>query len=335
MTQKEVDTLMATMQKKVGVATSLIETHISWVLLTDSCAYKIKKPMSYSFLDYTTIEKRRYYCYKELVLNRRITHDIYLAVVPVRRENGNYHIEHKRGEVVDYAVKMKRLDEDKLMIHLLKTKEISADQITVLAKKIAEFHLKADIILESFAWRNFDEKFSDIASVRQFLTDHIGDESGSVIDTAMEKSTGFLRQNVNLINTRIRDGFQRDVHGDLHAKNIFLYTDPVIFDCIEFDDGFRQMDVLNEIAFCCMDLEAHQGHDFSRLLLNHYLKDLPAIRNDKEKKLFIYFKAYRSNVRAKVNALRAAQKVGGTYFYKYLAAADKYLKLMDLYMKEI
>ncbi len=327
--------LIASMRKEAYGDISLIETHISWVILTDSHVYKIKKPMSYSFLDYTTVEKRRYYCYKELVLNRRITSDVYLAVVPIYQRDGDYHLDSGEGEIVDYAVKMKKLDEQKLMIHLLKTKRISAHQIIVLARKIAGFHLKSDIIMDTFFWRAFDRKFADIAGVQQFLVDHLGANSGFTIEMAMEKSTRFLRQHQRLINTRIQEGFQRDVHGDLHAKNIFLYDDPIIFDCIEFDDGFRQMDVLNEVAFCCMDLEANDHHDFSRLLLNHYLKDLPAIRNEQEEKLFVYFKAYRANVRAKVNALRAIQNVADDHRQKYLAAADKYLKLMALYIGEI
>ncbi|MDN5217187.1 hypothetical protein QQ020_34260 [Fulvivirgaceae bacterium BMA12] len=335
MNKKKVDMLIASMRKEAEDAISLIETHISWVILTDSYVYKIKKPMSYSFLDYITVEKRRYYCYKELVLNRRITNDVYLAVVPIYQKDGDYHLDFFGGAIVDYAVKMKRLDERKLMIHLLKTKQISAHQIVILARKIAGFHLKSDIITDAFSWRTFDMKFADIAGVRQFLTDHLGADSGFTIEMAMEKSTRFLQQHEDLINARIQEGFQRDVHGDLHAKNIFLYDDPIIFDCIEFDDGFRQMDVLNEVAFCCMDLEANGHHAFSRLLLNHYLKDLPAIRNKQEEKLFIYFKAYRANVRAKVNALRATQHVAGHQLQKNLIATDKYLKLMALYLREI
>ena len=171
--------------------------------------------------------------------------------------------------------------------------------------------------------------------MKRFINDHVGTDSGDIIERAVKKSTSFLKTNTNLLNLRVGEGFQRDIHGDLHAKNIFLYEDPVIFDCIEFNDEYRQMDVLNELAFCCMDLEANERYDFSKLLLEEYLNDLPAIRDDDEMRLFVYFKAYRANVRAKVNALRAKQEKQPDQLKKNFAAVDKYLKLMSFYLSEL
>ena len=323
------------MKKEATPNVSLIETHISWVILNGSFAYKIKKPIRYSFLDYSTPEKRRYCCYKELILNRRVAREVYLEVVPVCFDNGLYHIDNKGGNIIDYAVKMKKLDQRRLMIHLLRRNEISSGQIAILAKKIARFHHNSDIIVDAFAWRNFDEKFADISGMKRFINDHVGTDSGDIIERAVKKSTSFLKTNTNLLNLRVGEGFQRDIHGDLHAKNIFLYEDPVIFDCIEFNDEYRQMDVLNELAFCCMDLEANERYDFSKLLLEEYLNDLPAIRDDDEMRLFVYFKAYRANVRAKVNALRAKQEKQPDQLKKNFAAVDKYLKLMSFYLSEL
>ena len=333
MTKEEVNALIGTLKNETGENVSLMETHISWVILRDSLVYKVKKPMQYSFLDYSTLQKRRYCCYKELILNRRIARGVYLDVVPVCHNNGSFHIDGVKGNIVDYAVKMKRLDEGKLMINLLKKNVITSGQITKLAGKMARFHHRCNIIMDAFAWRKFDDKFADIAGVQPFINDNLGGDSSNTIDLALLKSSTFLHDSADLLNMRVRDGFQRDVHGDLHAKNIFMYDDPVIFDCIEFNDEYRQMDVLNELAFCCMDLEAAGRHDFSKLLLKGYLEDMPVIRDDREMKLFIYFKAYRANVRAKVNALRAKQEQQSGQFQKTIATVDKYLRLMDSYMQ--
>ena len=335
MTRQQIDALACNMEKKTGQSVSVIETHISWVVLQGAFAFKIKKPMQYSFLDYSTLEKRRYCCYKELILNRRVAREMYLAVVPVCLKNGLFHLQRGDGLIVDYAVKMKRLDEDKLMIRLLGKKAVTGDQITTLSKKIARFHHGANMIVDTFAWRSFDKKFADLAGVQSVIATYLDEKYRLTVNNALKNSTVFLRSNAHLLNTRVRHGFQRDVHGDLHAKNIFLYDDPVIFDCIEFNDDYRQMDVLNELAFCCMDLEANDRSDFSRLLLREYRQHLPAMRNDAERKLFIYYKAYRANIRAKVNALRAMQERCSNLLKKHISGMEKYLKLMDMYMEEL
>ena len=150
MTKEEIETLIVSMKRQVGEDISLIETHISWVILTKSFVYKIKKCIRYSFLDYSTLQKRRYYCYKELVLNRRVTRDIYLDVVPVRFKYRYYSINTEGGVIVDYAVKMKRMNQDRLMINLLNKNQVKDQQIVNLAKEIARFHHSSDIIVDAF-----------------------------------------------------------------------------------------------------------------------------------------------------------------------------------------
>ena len=156
----------------------------------------------------------------------------------------------------------------------------------------------------------------------------------TLIEKAVMSSNTFLDHNESLITERIKEGFWRDGHGDLHSKNIFLYKEPVIFDCIEFNDAFRQMDVLNEVAFFCMDLEAFQRIDLSKQFMQTYLKLFPCIKNEYEEKLFVYYKCYRTNVRAKVNTLRAMQSVDKIKISKFGEEIKKYLKLMDHYKAE-
>lgn len=335
MTSKEIKKLVTTINNRQGESATLIETHISWVIITLKFAYKIKKPIKYSFLDYSGLEKRRFYCLKELILNRRITSGVYLEVVPVFLANDHFQLHPKEGKIVDYAVKMTKLEEQKLMIYLLEKKEVTKKHIETLAIKVATFHHHSDIIHSAFDWRNFNLKFSDIKSVKNFIVKELGSDMDEMITGALQKSIDFLRENANLVNSRVKNGFQRDVHGDLHAKNIFLYRDPIIFDCIEFNDEYRQMDILNEIAFCCMDLEANQRDDLSERFLHYYLKEFNAIRTSAEMNLFIYFKAYRANVRAKVHALRAEQETDRKVVAENIVQIEKYLRLMNTYLQEI
>ena len=312
----------------------LIETHISWVILSKKLAFKIKKQMQYSFLNFSTLEKRKYYCERELILNGRFS-NIYKEVLPVKIEGDTIYIGHGPGETIAYAVRMNRLQTAKQMNHLLSRNKVEPAQIKVLAKKIALFHQKADVIDKPFDKIEAKNTFNDLANFTDWVKEHMGNSYAAIIEEAVNYSNTFLDQNEALISKRIKEGFWRDGHGDLHSKNIFLYKDPVIFDCIEFNDAFRQIDVLNEIAFFCMDLEAFQRRDLSEQFVQHYLKIFPCMQQLNEKKLFIYYKYYRSNVRAKVNILRAMQSADRISMRKYHLEIKKYLRLMAAYHSDL
>jgi len=308
----------------------LIETHISWVILSKQFAFKIKKEMQYSFLNFSTIGKRKFYCERELLLNRRLS-DIYLDVLPIKRDVNNLFIGEEKGEIIGYAVIMKKLQIAKQMNHLLARKLVSKRQINVLAKKIALFHRDTDIIYTPFNKDQAKTEFNDILSIIDWVEANLKLGYVDLIEKAVRNSNTFLDKNEKFLKDRIKSGFWRDGHGDLHAKNIFLYRDPVIFDCIEFNDAFRQIDVLNEVAFFCMDLEAFQRSDLSKEFMKTYLELFPCMRGHKERFLFNYYKCYRANVRAKVNALRAMQANDKAKRSKYIKEIIKYLKLMDYY----
>lgn len=311
----------------------LIETHISWVILTKQFVFKIKKKMQYSFLDFSTMYKRKFYCDRELLLNTRIS-DIYLDVLPIKQEGNSLRVGVGTGEIIDYTVRMKRLQTAKQMNHLLQKDLVSQGQMTVLAEKIAHFHQKADIISTPFNITQAKNEFNDILSVIHWVKINLESEYADLIEKTVKNSNTFLVRNENFIIDRIAKGFWRDGHGDLHSKNIFLYRDPIIFDCIEFNDAFRQIDVLNELAFFCMDLEAFQRADLSKQFMKTYLQIFPCLSGPKEEQLFNYYKCYRANVRAKVNCLRAMQTKDQDEAVKYLSEIRKYLKLMDSYNVE-
>jgi len=306
----------------------LIETHISWVILTKSLAFKIKKPIKYPFLDFSTLEKRKFYCESELHLNRHLT-DIYLDVIPIKYRDG-FFLGKGKGDIVDYAVQMKRLQAPKKMDEMIRSNRITTTHINKLAEKISVFHRKAEIISTPFNLAQSKQIFNDILDILPWAKEHLDNRYSSLIKEAVSYSNSFLEQLKDHIEHRIQHGFKRDGHGDLHAKNIFLYKDPIIFDCIEFNDNYRQIDVLNEVAFFCMDLEAFGRWDLSRHFMERYVELFPCMNTSKDEQLFIYYKFYRASVRAKVNALRAIQ-ASEEDSEEYAKEVTKYLDLMERY----
>jgi aminoglycoside phosphotransferase family enzyme len=335
MTKEQIDTLHSSgkFPGNSGIP-ELIETHISWVFLRDDFVYKIKKPIHYSFLDFSTIEKRKYYCEREIELNRRLTDDVYIDVQPVVDNQGIFSIGNGNGAVLDHAVKMRKLDGEKQMNRLLKHNMVTKTDIENLAVKIASFHATADIIYEKDIF-DIHKKFIDLNSEKEYLHDKLEIDSSYIINHAIEVSEEFNEKHQELLVSRLRAGFYRDGHGDLHSRNIFFLPDPQPFDCIEFNDDFRQADVLNEIAFLCMDLDAFEKSDLSDFFLDRYNNLFPSITTEEENKLFIYYKSYRANIRAKVNSLRSGDSKDDTEKKSILSEVNKYLLLMNHYIEKL
>ena len=313
---------------------NLIETHISWVIICDEYVYKIKRPIKYSFLDFSTLELRKHFCEREVELNQRMSKDIYLEVMPIYILNGIIAIGEPPGKIIEYAVKMRKLEGEKQMDILLSKNEVSENDIKKLAETIVEFHEKAIVIYDKDL-TELQVEFNDLLSEKQFIEENLSSACGNIISHAVSVSDEFLNKNKALLIERLRSGFFRDVHGDLHTRNIFLLPRPQPFDCIEFNDEFRQIDLLNEVAFLCMDLDAAGRKDLSDLFIDHYNLLFPIIRTEEEIKLFIYYKSYRANIRAKVNSLRARSATDEIQKSNALSLSKKYLKLMESYVKVI
>lgn len=312
----------------------LVETHISYVILGASFAYKFKKEIKYSFLDFSTLQMRKYFCERELMLNNRLTKGIYIEVVPVRREKNIFTINGTHGKIVDYAIKMKRMQDAKQMHLMLEKKQVTTQHIKALAVVIKKFHDRADVVDRKYDQDAFSSRFNDIHSIIAIVRKKLGVNYEMIIENAMQISDHFLENHRELFNQRVEKSFIRDCHGDLHSRNIFLYAKPIIFDCIEFNDEYRQIDVLDEIAFFCMDLEANGFHLLSKAFIGKYFEKTKNKFGRSEQLLFTYYKCYRANVRAKVNALRA-QSSEGEVQIKNLAEVQKYLTLMDAYTMEV
>src|SRR5690554_1155807 len=277
MTQAELNKLISSGEfPEQTESRKLVETHASWVILCDKFVYKIKKPIQYSFLNFSTYELRKYYCHREIELNRRLTPNVYIDVINITRQSDSINMSGE-GEVIDHAVKMRKLPSEKQMDILLAKGKVSKTDMNNLSKKIADFH-KGTTVISNKNLEDIRHEYNDLQFQKEFIQKHSEPRYAKIIDRAVATSNAFLNRHQSLLAVRLRNGFYRDCHGDLHARNIFLLPEPVPFDCIEFNDDFRQIDVLNEIAFLCMDLDAVNRNDLSELFFENYNMLFPTVK---------------------------------------------------------
>jgi aminoglycoside phosphotransferase family enzyme len=312
----------------------LEETNISWVILSRNHAFKIKKNIKLSFLDYSTLELRKQYCEKELELNRRFS-EIYLSVQPLIYFQGSWVMGENKGEIKDYAVCMKRMATRKRLDVLLKNRDVETKRILLLSKHVARFHHHAKVMEFDFDRRKAKEIFNDLVTVQEIVSNSFGESFGKTIPNLISFSDRFLENHTTRLEERYRNGFVRDVHGDLHSGNIFLYQNPIIFDCIEFSDAFRQIDILYEIAFLCMDLEFFGRKDLSELFLETYDGILTCFPKTEDEAIFLYFKCLRANIRAKVFLLNSKTEPDPDKRTKELEKGKRYLDLAVSYQQKL
>lgn len=304
-----------------------IETHISWIYIAEDYVYKVKRPVEFSFLDFSTLDKRKFYCDEEVRLNRRLCRDMYVGVIPIVRRGGKYYFEGD-GEIVDYAVKMKRMPEEKKMDNLLAKGKVTQADVERLAVKIAKFHDIAMVIrdLHYASAEVIKEQTDDLANHRATIEKAC--KMGKKVDFSLKKCTDFYKRSGPLFERRQWMGMIRDCHGDLHSANVFLTDGIYIFDCIEFNRDFRYIDTASEIAFMAMDLDAFGREDLSKAFVKRYI----GIAGDRELLLLLdYYKCYRANVRAKIAAIEYAQKPNAES-KKRIA---KYTELMERYANRL
>lgn len=312
--------------------TELYETHISWVVLTDNYAFKVKRPVSYSFLDFSTIEKRKHFCELEVELNRKLAPGMYLDVLPVTSDMQVGEPEEEGKEIIDYAVQMERMDNSKKMDNLLREGKVMDDDIRKVATKVAGFHKISKVIKDPFNTTGFQDQYADILSVEEFIIENFGKEWGGKIRECVEASNRYLNRNRSYFNERAITGLRRECHGDLKAGNIFLYDEPVIFDRIEFNEEYRIIDILNDIAFLCVDLDLLGTEDMSDLFYESYLETLGINDDNNSKRLLDYFKGYRANVMAKTRILRIEEN---DQRENDMQEIRKLLNLMDSYTEAV
>lgn len=284
-----------------------LQTHISHVLLAGDYAYKIKKPLNLGFLDFTSLDQRKYYCEEELRLNGRLAPNLYLDCVPIGGTPDQPVLGAATGPAIEYAVRMRRFDQEALLDRLLAAARLEPRHLDALARRLAEFHravARADPAAPFGAPERVQQPMLDnFTQTRPLLTDPA---DRAALD-AVERWTlaAFERLRPRLAE-RQAGGWIRECHGDLHLGNMILdeHGQVTIFDCIEFNDDFRWIDVFNDLAFLTMDLRFRGAGPFAQRVLNTYLEfggDFAGVA------LLSYYQIYRAMVRAKINAIQASQ----------------------------
>ena len=309
----------------------LVQTQISYVFLAGDFVYKVKKPVDMGFLDYSTLEKRRALCHKEVELNRRLCPDAYLGVVTVTGGKGHFKIG-GRGRAIEYAVKMRRLPTEAMMDVLLAQGKVTPGMVGDVAAVLAEFHRRAatdaditrlggiEAVIRNTS-ENFDqtEKYFGVA-IEPAVYRHIKAYTGD-----------FLQTNSALFQRRMAEGRVRDGHGDLHAAHVCFWRGICIYDCIEFIDRLRYTDVAADIAFLAMDLDHYGRADLSAGFVESYA----AKSGDQDLiKLLDFYKCYRAYVRGKVNCfLYDDPLIAAGEKDKIVANARRYFALAESYIK--
>jgi uncharacterized protein len=310
----------------------LVQTHISYVFLTKDFVYKMKKAVNFGFLDFETLDKRRFFCEKELSINRRLCGDMYIEVAPVNKSNI---IKIKgEGKTIEYVLKMKRMPEQKIMTRLLEKNKVDNKLIDKIARIIADFHEKAET----------GEKINDYGSLKIIKTnwDENFDQTTNVVGKTISKTefqqvferiSNFMKRNVLLFEKRIAEGKIRDCHGDIHSGNIFVADRIYIFDAIEFNERFRYSDVAADIAFLAMDLDFKGRTDLSNLFVKKYVE----YSADRElENLMPFYKCYRAYVRGKVIGFRLSDpNIGDDEKQTAEKEAKAYFRLAATYAKDL
>ena len=310
----------------------LIETHISWVILTGSFVYKIKKPIALDFLDFSSLEKRHFYCQQEIRLNQRLAPEIYLQVVTISGTSKNPVI-NGEGEVIEYAVKMRQFPQASQLDRMLEHGDLKTSHIDAFADLIANFHQTNNIAGSNV---KFGEPMNLLRPVEEnftMLEEHINDkqliEKLKKLQAWSETAASDLQA---VFKQRKQYGYIRECHGDLHLRNMAWVNDkPLLFDCIEFDDNLIWIDVISEVAFLYMDLHKNECQQLAFRFLNHYLEltgDYVGVT------VLPFYLSYRALVRAKIASIQAEQL--GQYserqaeaektFQQYLLLAENYTK---------
>jgi aminoglycoside phosphotransferase family enzyme len=308
----------------------LVQTHISFVFLTRNFVYKVKKAVNLGFLDFTTLEKRRFFCEKEMKLNRRLCRGMYLEVVPINKSEA---IKIKgEGETVEYAVKMKRMPQEKMMNKLLEKNKVDDRLVDRIAKIIAEFHSKAETnkrisefgslaVIETNWKENFDQTEEHIGKT-------ISTENFKLIRKKVED---FMKRNRSLFKKRITEDRVRDCHGDIHSGNIFVTNGIFIFDAIEFNERFRYSDVAADVAFLAMDLDFRERSVLADFFVDRYIR----YSGDQGlTQLLPFYKCYRAYVRGKVTSFKLNDpNISDQEKSTATKEAEAYFKLSSSYAK--
>lgn len=301
-----IDALRLRLQLDTGQPVQLVETHISWVLLADTVAYKIKKPVQLAFVDFSTLALRKHFCEEELRLNRRLAPSLYLRVVPICGSAQAPLIDGP-GEPIDYALCMRRFAPGALLSERATAGNLLPEQLESFARRLARFHEEAPIAPSTPGSDAAERVAAPVLGVLRELRRHLDGVRVDALESWVATQADALRETWS---ARQLDGRVRECHGDLHLANVVLLdTEVTAFDCVEFDPALRQIDVMSDAAFLTMDLKANGRSDLAFRFLDAYLQcsgdyaGVPVLH---------FYEVYRALVRALVGLLRAQSASAST-----------------------
>lgn len=311
-------------------AMQLIETHISWIILTGDFAYKIKKPVDFGFLNFTSLAQRKQYCESELSLNQRSAPDIYCGLVPISGSATQPKLDDATAPI-EYAIRMKQFESGKLFSELAQSQALKSEMVDELAENVACFH---DQVAPATSAQNYGEPEQVFAPMIQNFEQIEGLLDDNELLVQLKQLQAWTQSSYErfkpLLVERKAAGRVRDCHGDMHLGNITLFQDKVtLFDCIEFNEDFRWIDVMSDIAFLVMDFEVSDLPHFGNRFLNHYLEhsgDYDGL------KLLAFYKVYRALVRAKIALFsRADPDASEAVKADMLESCRRYINLAESY----
>ncbi len=282
-----------------------IQTHASDVFIAAPYVYKVKKPVNLGFLDFSTLEKRRHFCEVEVTLNRRLCRGTYLGVEEIKLQNGSLSVGGE-GVTVEYAVKMRRLPEYMFMKNMLREGRISEEHLSRLVRKLVDFYKSQEpraVVLEygnpERIRLNIDENMS---LCEKFIGMTLSPSAYNALRFYNEK---FFKEKRELFFDRKNRGLIKDCHGDLHLEHVnFASPDICIYDCIEFNDRFRYIDIASDISFMAMDLDYNGYYDYA----DYFISGITKSMKDETARIVIdFYKSYRAFVRGKVESIRATE----------------------------
>jgi hypothetical protein len=308
-----------------------LQTHISHVFLTGGLVYKVKKPIRYDFLDFSTLAQRGYFCRQEVKLNRRLTHDLYLGVARITEQEERLAV-NGRGRVVEYAVVMREMPQERMMNRLLAAGQVGAKEIKDLVRILAPFYQNAQTGgpvdqdgRVAVIRKNTEENFTE---TRPFVGKLV---SSAAYQTVLRYTRRFIDRNHPLFERRIADNRIRDGHGDLHSGNICLEPEIQIYDCLEFNHRFRYSDVACDLAFLAMDLDFHGYPVLSRLLVREYVR---LAQDPEARRLMDFYKCYRACVRAKTHSFASTEsEIPSKERRDHRRQAKRYFQLAQTYAR--
>ncbi len=280
---------------------NMLQTHISYLFIAGEHVYKVKKPVSFGFIDYSSLERRKFYCEQEIKLNSRLSPEIYLGISLIAADKDAFSLDGK-GRTEEYAVKMRRLPDDRMMDKMILAKKINRDTIEAIAKKLVGFHRDADVNDEICSFGNIEVILKNVnenfTQTEKYIGTSLSKEEYNLIK---DFSLGFIDKNKILFKKRCDEKRIKDCHGDLRAEHICLSDKIYIFDCIEFNDRFRYGDVASEAAFLAMDLDFFGEKGLSKYFVDTYI----ALSGDRDiSRLISFYKCYRAYVRGKVESFK-------------------------------